>query len=263
VHDLASPVSPLARHGAIRVAATGRYLEHADGTPFLWLGDTWWFGFVDRISDEEFAALAQRRRDEGFTVIQIVAGIYPEANFPDPLGARRGATTPGCQTSRRSTLSGGNWLTRRIATLLDTGLVPCIVGAWSYHLEALGDERMALHWREIIARWASHPVVFCVAGEAGLPPYDVVFTPAAPARMQALLDRWAALARGIRALDPYRRPLTVHPCPAFHHWSSSDVFSDAAIVDLQLLQTGTPTVSRCATRSWRSSARRGAPRYDR
>src|SRR4030095_15249496 len=28
-------------HGALRTSLSRRYLEHADGTPFFWLGDTW------------------------------------------------------------------------------------------------------------------------------------------------------------------------------------------------------------------------------
>jgi len=31
----------LYRHGPIRVARDKRHFDHADGTPFLWLGDTW------------------------------------------------------------------------------------------------------------------------------------------------------------------------------------------------------------------------------
>lgn len=34
-------VNNLYRHGPIRVAADNRHFEHTDGTPFLWLGDTW------------------------------------------------------------------------------------------------------------------------------------------------------------------------------------------------------------------------------
>ena len=32
----------LFRHGPIRVADDRRHFAHADGTPFFWLGDTWW-----------------------------------------------------------------------------------------------------------------------------------------------------------------------------------------------------------------------------
>ena len=34
--------NPLLKHGFLRVSANKRHFEHADGTPFLWLGDTWW-----------------------------------------------------------------------------------------------------------------------------------------------------------------------------------------------------------------------------
>ena len=32
--------NPLLQHGPLRASAKGRYFEHADGTPFFWLGDT-------------------------------------------------------------------------------------------------------------------------------------------------------------------------------------------------------------------------------
>ena len=40
--------NPLLHRGFLRVAADRRHLEHADGTPFLWLADTWWMGFTKR-----------------------------------------------------------------------------------------------------------------------------------------------------------------------------------------------------------------------
>ena len=39
------PPNPLFNHGILRPSSGGRYLEHADGTPFYWLGDTHWSGF--------------------------------------------------------------------------------------------------------------------------------------------------------------------------------------------------------------------------
>lgn len=37
-------------HGPIRVAKDQRHFEHADGTPFLWLGDTWWKNLCKRMT---------------------------------------------------------------------------------------------------------------------------------------------------------------------------------------------------------------------
>ena len=36
--------NPLYRHGQIQVAPSGRYLAHADGTPFFFMADTCWNG---------------------------------------------------------------------------------------------------------------------------------------------------------------------------------------------------------------------------
>ena len=41
--------NPLLKHGPLRVAGSGRTLEHVDGTPFFWLGDTWWMGLCKRL----------------------------------------------------------------------------------------------------------------------------------------------------------------------------------------------------------------------
>jgi hypothetical protein len=36
--------NPLYRHGPVRVGADRRHFTYGDGTPFFWLGDTWWMG---------------------------------------------------------------------------------------------------------------------------------------------------------------------------------------------------------------------------
>ena len=66
----------LRKHGPIRVAADQRHFEHEDGTPFFWLGDTWWMGLCSRMRwPEDFQQLAADRVKKGFTVIQIIAGL--------------------------------------------------------------------------------------------------------------------------------------------------------------------------------------------
>jgi hypothetical protein len=53
--------NPLLKHGFLRVSADKRHFEHADGTPFLWLGDTWWKGLCGRITWEGFQQLTADR----------------------------------------------------------------------------------------------------------------------------------------------------------------------------------------------------------
>ncbi len=58
-------------HGKLIVSANQRFLSHADGTPFFYLGDTAWELF-HRLSEEEVDNYLENRRAKGFTVIQAV-----------------------------------------------------------------------------------------------------------------------------------------------------------------------------------------------
>ena len=88
--------TPLYLHGPLRVAADRRHFEHADGTPFFWLADTWWMGlcadFTGRRSSSSWRPTAKQK---GFSVVQIVAGLYPDMPAFDPRGAERGGISLG------------------------------------------------------------------------------------------------------------------------------------------------------------------------
>ena len=62
--------NPLYRRGYLRVEAGKRYLSHADGTPFLWIGDTPWPAPMNASLDE-WKAYMQDRRDKRFTILQV------------------------------------------------------------------------------------------------------------------------------------------------------------------------------------------------
>ena len=55
-------------HGPLTVSSNGRFIEHADGTPFFWLGDTGWL-LLSRLDRDEAAAYLDDRRAKGFNVI--------------------------------------------------------------------------------------------------------------------------------------------------------------------------------------------------
>lgn len=161
----------LGRHGPVRVAKDGRHFEHLDSTPFLWLADTWWDAFTTRISDRQFTDLAAQRAEQGFSVIQVVAGLYPEMEPFAPEGASR----TGWVWERDFTMLNSGWFDeadRRVTELVRHGLVPCVVGAWGHYIETMGVQRMRRHWRELIARWGAYPVVWCLAGELSAPSYE-------------------------------------------------------------------------------------------
>lgn len=240
--------------GPIRVAADNRHFEHADGTPFLWVGDTWWHGFVtEKISDEEFRDFARQRADEGFSVVQMVV-LPPEAGaFVDAVRCRTGWAWN--EDFASINLPWWDDADTRIAALLDEGIVPCVVGSWGYHLSWMDDAQIRRHWREMVARWAALPVVWCLAGEPSMVWYDEMRNVFAAMeadgvpeeeRMEQLrarfrplagtqLARFNTLARTLRDLDSFDRPTTTHIIPGEMPWA---ILDDVETIHFWMLQTG-------------------------
>jgi hypothetical protein len=247
--------NPLYRHGPVRVASDRRYLEHADETPFFWLGDTWWMSLSKRLHwPDEFRLLLADRVKKGFSVIQIVAGLYPDMPAFDERGANE-AGFPWQSDYSRINPEYFDAADLRLDALVNAGLLPCIVGCWGYFVHWMGIERMQRHWRNLIARYGAYPVVWCMAGEAAMPYYLSEDKEGDHVRQQ---EAWTQLAAYVRATDPYHRPVTSHPtCPA----SSTDDITDPTVIDFSMLQTGHwdrdslgPTVG-CVTREVQKTPR--------
>lgn len=211
--------NPLFLHGPIRVAADKRHFEHADGAPFFWLGDTWWMGLTKRLSwPKGFRTLTRDRVKKGFTVIQIVAGLYPDMPAFDPRGANE-AGFPWDKDYERINPAYFNLADRRIRYLAEAGLAPCIVACWGYFLPWMGVERMKKHWRNLVARYGSYPVIWCLAGEGVMPYY---LSSAKEQDRQFQKKGWREIGAYLRAMDPYHRIVTIHPCAS----SRKDLGSD-------------------------------------
>lgn len=232
--------NPLYEHGRLRVAADQRHLEHQDSTPFFWLGDTWWMAFCKRLSwPEDFSELVADRTAKGFTLIQIIAGLYPDMPPFDERGANE-AGFPWEEDFSRINPAYFDLVDLRVAYLVQSGLVPCIVGFWGYFLDFAGPEVLKKHWRYLIARYGAYPVVWCSAGEALMPYYQseefeellrtVDRDNWLPADKRAA---WSDIMRSIRATDPYHNPLTIHPT---RH--GTDQVDDPTTMDFDWLQTG-------------------------
>ena len=63
-------ISNPARRGFVRVNKTGpvagHFFEYSDGTPFLWIGDTWWNWTKKEIHFETYKGLVDDRSKKGF-----------------------------------------------------------------------------------------------------------------------------------------------------------------------------------------------------
>ncbi len=159
------------QHGPLRVSANRRFLEHADGTPFLWLADTAWSGPL-RSTAEEWAHYLRERVRQGFSAVQWVATQYlaaPNGDLAGQLpyaGHAQIAVNPGFYQR----------LDQRLDALNQAGLLGAPVLLWAAEWSdasvndsnpgfALPEDQAILLARYMVARWGAHDVVWILNGD--------------------------------------------------------------------------------------------------
>jgi hypothetical protein len=248
----------LYQHGRIRVAPNRRTFEHADGSPFFWLGDTQWQGCTSRLDwPHGFAHLESDRQRKGFSVVQIVVGPLSGFDVHESWHPHQ-ANEGGCPWEEGWTRINPRFydvVDRKIEGLVEHGLVPCVVGMWGYYLNLMGLERTRRHWRYLVARYGAFPVVWCLAGEVQMPMYSVGRAGGEQriAAMAEQADGWSEVGRLVRRIDPNHNLVTTHPAAlgddpqrraaadtqaTFVNGSSRSVLTDPSVVDFDMLQSG-------------------------
>ncbi len=223
----------LYQHGPLKLSANRRYMEYNDGTPFFWLGDTWWIGLSARLHwPEDVQTLAQDRKAKGFNVIQLVAGLFPDMHPFAPHGANEGGFpwTTNYSSIRPEYFDAAD---KRLLYLVDEGFTPVIFGMWGYFMQWMGVEKSEAHWRYLIARYGALPVVWGTAGEANL---DWYLTSGFPHDDREQIKKWTEVTRYIRGTDPFHRLITIHPT-GLGRLSARHAMDDLSLIDIDMLQT--------------------------
>lgn len=223
--------NPLRRHGFPRVGADQHHFEHADGTPFFWLGDTWWKGLAKRLTWDGFRELAADRKAKGFTVVQIVCGSYPDEGAFEPRWENEGGKPYETRDYSQVNLAYFDYADRRIRHLVDTGLVPAIVGGWARSdcdgMKVTGVAGLKRHWRNLVARYGAYPTFWIVAGEAD---DETITRSTASARAKWGEGPWGEVAKYLRSIDPYHHPVTFHTT-----YGRRGLKDDVAVIDFDMV----------------------------
>jgi hypothetical protein len=185
----------------LRVSDNGRYLQTAEGKPFLYVGDTAW-QLLHRLNREETAYYLDNRRAKGFTVIQTVAlaelaGIdTPNAYGHLPLMDR----DPG--RPNEAYFQHVDWVLDEMAR---RGLVAGLLPTWGSHWKQGPDRKPVFNvtnarsfGRFLAARTKGKPVIWILGGD------NNIDTPAE----RAVID---AMAAGLREGDGGEHLITFHP----------------------------------------------------
>ena len=196
-------------HGRLRVNTSGRYLEHDDGTPFLYLGDTAW-ELLARLSYEEACHYIDNRARKGFTVIQTV--ILSELDdIIDP------------------TESYLAHIDSVLTYAYQQGLYMAILPTWGDKVDRqwgkgpeIFNEKNAWEYGNMLGRrWAKrHNIIWIIGGDRS-----------GEGRNRLV---WNALARGIKSADK-NHLMTYHP---HGEHSSSMWFHEEDWLDFNMFQSG-------------------------
>ncbi|MFP4173193.1 MAG: DUF4038 domain-containing protein [Candidatus Hydrogenedentota bacterium] len=218
------------RRGFIQVNSegerAGRHFVRADGTPFLWVGDTWWNWTKRAIEFSTFQELVDDRADKGFTLGQL----FVAANGWSPQSSllNEDFTELDIDLMRR--------VDEMIAYANSRGLTVWVHGWWTREnmVENIGAENIRRWWRYLVHRLGAHNVIWVIAGEYNMHDYggfDVSF--------------WKDVGQLISDEDPYDRIISAHPTPPAWgggadapQWSTGEVLHDEPWLDYNQSQTG-------------------------
>ena len=218
------------RRGFIRVCKTGdrpnRYFEYADGTPFLWIADTWWNWTFRGIYMSTFQALVNDRAEKGFTIGQLFV--------------------PGNGWSQRSSILDSTYTMPDIEHMRfvdgmiryanSKGMTMWVHAWWSREDidDKIGAEKMRRWWRYLVHRLGAYNVIWVLAGEYNMNNYGGFS-----------VDFWKNLGQMVKDEDPYERIVSAHPTPPnwrggrdAPQWSTSDALHNEPWLDYNQSQIG-------------------------
>lgn len=212
-------------HGNLVVSANGRYLEFEDGTPFLYLGDTAWELF-HRLNREEAEKYLEKRREQGFTVIQaVVLAELDGLNTPNAYGERPLIDNDPLKPNEKYFEHVDYIVNLAAEKGLFIGMLPTwgdkVDPQWGRGPAIFNAENAHSYGQWIGRRYKDQPNIIWINGGdrwCGDPNYKA----------------WDALGKGIKSVDP-NHLMTYHPHGGI---SSSWCFHDAEWLDFNMLQSG-------------------------
>ena len=219
--------------GLLKISENKRFLVHADGTPFFYLGDTAWelFHRLDRAQSDRYL---KHRADNGYTVIQAVALAELDGlNTPNPYGHRPLAENDPARPNVKAGPDNDYWdhvdyVVKKAESLgMYIGMLPTWGDKWNKKWGVgpvvFNPQNAETYGRWLAQRYKEAPnIIWIVGGDR-------------PIENETHRKIVEAMARGIEKGDGGRHLITFHPTGGR---TSSEYFHDADWLDFNMHQTG-------------------------
>ncbi len=208
------------KNGKLKVSDNGRYLQHENGTPFFWLGDTGWL-LPERLDRHEASYYLNHCHQAGFNVVQIqvINGVpaineYGQFSHPDGFNFK--------DINKKGVYGYWDHMDYIIQKAEQNGIYIGMVCIWGGLVkQGLMSVKDAEAYGKFLAeRYKNSPNIIWIMGG------DV--------RGDINPDQWNTLARTIKSIDK-NHLMTYHP---FGRTSSIYWFHDADWLDFNMFQSG-------------------------
>ena len=207
-------------NGKLTVSPDGRYLQHENGAPFFWMGETGWL-LPERLTREDADFYLDACRDAGFNVVQVqtVNGV-PARNAYGKLSMPDGFDFSKIDEEGED----GYWqhMDYIIRKAEQNGIYIGMVCIWGGLVkQGLMDVEQAEAYGTFLAnRYKESPnIVWIIGGDI---------------RGDVKTEVWETLARTIKGID-HNHLMTFHP---FGRTSSIYWFHNAEWLDFNMFQSG-------------------------
>lgn len=207
-------------HGELKVSGNGLYLQHGDGTPFFWLGDTGWL-LPERLDRDEADFYLGKTADAGYNVVQIqVINGVPAFNTYGKMSHTDGWNLP--KEPNKSDYGYWEHLDYIVDTAERHGIYIGMVCIWGGLVKGgLMSEKDAAKYGEFLAkRYGDRKNIIWIIGG------DI--------QGDVKKDAWETLANTIKENDK-NHLMTFHPRG---RTTSARWFADAPWLDFHTFQSG-------------------------
>ncbi len=210
----------------LRLSSNKRFLMHADGTPFFYLGDTAWELF-HRLSPDEVDVYLRDRAAKRFSVIQAV--VLAECDgllTPNAVGHTPLVDNDPTQPSEAYFAHVDAVVERAGAFGLHIGMLPTWGDKWNQKWgtgpEIFTPDNARVYGRFLGQRYADAPIIWILGGDRAVE----------TEQHRAIIG---AMAEGLREGDGGRHLMSFHPQG---QQASSQYFHDAEWLDFNMVQSG-------------------------
>ena len=211
----------------LKISDNNRFIQQADGSPFLWIGDTAWELF-HRLNREEASEYLSVRVKQGFTVIQaVVLAENDGLRTPNPYGAVP-LIDLDPERPNEKYFEHVDYIVNEANRL---GLYVAMLPTWGDKLYSLHPAAGPIVFNRNNAetygaflgkRYRDKNIIWILGGDRNVDSFEV-------------LEIWRAMARGLKSGDNGRHLMSYHPRGES---SSSYFLHNEEWLDFNMYQSG-------------------------